>query len=110
VHTDDISKHLMIYDKTHLKDPVLLISFTTSICKKIDIEYYMLDTFGLYLFLNAKGKPSLVSMLTEHELSRIVDIGVESEEVSPDIIEVLKTRECMLVSHDRSGQLPPVSE
>jgi hypothetical protein len=70
----------------------------------------MLDTFGSYLFLNADGHPSLLSILTEHEVNRIVEIGIESGEVPSDIIEVLKTREYMLVSHSCSGQLPPVSE
>jgi CheY-like chemotaxis protein len=109
-HTDDISKHLMICDKTHLKDPVFANFFFNICLSKTYVEYYMLDTFGSYLFLNARGQPSLLSVLTECEMERIVDIGIESGEVSSDIIEGLKSREYMLVSHSRSGQLPPINE
>jgi CheY-like chemotaxis protein len=110
VHTDDVSKHLSIYDKTHLKDPVFANFFFNTCLSRTYVEYYMLDTFGGYLFLNAKGQPSLLSVLTENEMNRIVDIGLESGEVSPDIIRGLQSREYMLVSHNRSGQLPPLSE
>jgi CheY-like chemotaxis protein len=109
-YTDDISKHLSVYDKTHLKDPIFANFFFNTCLSRTYVEYYMLDTFGGYLFLNSKGQPSLLSVLTEYEMSRIVDIGIESGEISNDVLEGLKSREYMLVSHDRSGQLPPISE
>ncbi|MDR0678398.1 MAG: hypothetical protein LBF44_02575 [Holosporaceae bacterium] len=109
-HTDDISRHLSVYDKTHLKDPIFANFFFNTCLSRTYVEYYMLDTLGGYLFLNSKGQPSLLSVLTEYEISRIVDIGIESGEASCDVLDGLKSREYMLVSHNRAGQLPPMTE
>ena len=70
----------------------------------------MLDTFGSYLFLSSSGKASLLSVLTESEINRIIEVGRESDEITQDIMEGLQSRECMLVCHNRYGTLPPVKE
>ncbi|MDR2724333.1 MAG: hypothetical protein LBB25_04000 [Holosporaceae bacterium] len=109
-HANDIFKHLSVYDKTHLQDPVFS-NFFSGICSKKDyIEYYMLDVFGGYLFLSSSGEPSLLSVLTEYEMSRIIEIGKESGEISTEALKGLESREYMLVSHNCSGQLPPINE
>ncbi|MDR2107354.1 MAG: hypothetical protein LBO73_02450 [Holosporaceae bacterium] len=110
IHTDDISKHLSIHDQTHLKDPVFANFFFNNCLNNEYVEYYMLDTFGGYLFLSSDGRPSFLSVLTEHEISRIVNIGIESGEISRTVLEGLESREYILVSHSRTGQLPPISE
>jgi CheY-like chemotaxis protein len=110
IHTEDISKNLSVYGKTHLRDPIFA-NFFSSICEGKDyVEYYMLDTLGGYLFLDAEGNPSFLCVLTEPEISRVVDIAIESGEVAQDILEALQSREYMLVSHNCSGQLPPLEE
>jgi hypothetical protein len=110
IHSDDIFKHLSIYDKTHLKDPIYANFFSEVCAKKDYVEYYMLDVFGGYLFLSSSGEPSMLSILTEHEGSRIIETGIESGEISPEVLAALESREYMLVSHNCSGQLPPISK
>ncbi|MDR2645734.1 MAG: hypothetical protein LBC04_00940 [Holosporaceae bacterium] len=110
IHTDDVFRYLSIYDRTHLKDPVYANFFTGICAKKNHVEYYMLDGFGGYLFLTASGEPSLLSVLTEHEMERLIEIGIESGEISANVLRGLESREYMLVSHNCAGQLPPISE
>ncbi|MDR0753227.1 MAG: hypothetical protein LBE95_00975 [Holosporaceae bacterium] len=109
-HTDDVFRYLSIYDRTHLKDPVYANFFAGICAKKNYVEYYMLDVFGGYLFLTASGDPSLLSVLTEHEMERLIEIGIESGEISTKVLKGLESREYMLVSHNCTGQLPPISE
>ena len=110
VYTEDLSKHLSPNDKTHLKDPIFANFFYNTCLNKTFVEYYMLDNFGSYLFMNAQGQPSMLSVLTEYEMERIVTIGKESGEMTPDVEEGLKSREYMLVCHNRNGTLPPIAD
>jgi len=110
IHTGDVSKHLSVYEKTHLNDPIFANFFFNACMSKAYVEYYMVDMFGGYLFLNAKGQPSLLSVFPEHELSKMIDIAEESEDVAPDVLNGLKSGEYMLVYHNRFGQLPPLNE
>jgi CheY-like chemotaxis protein len=109
-YTDDIFKYLSVYRKNHLKDPVFAGFFSSVCANRSYEEYYMLDSLGSYLFLNPNGQASFLSVLTEDEMEKIVAVGVESGEIAPDVYEILRSREYMLVSHSRTGELPPVSE
>ncbi|MDR2766350.1 MAG: hypothetical protein LBB63_02705 [Holosporaceae bacterium] len=110
IFTECLSHHIAANDRTRFKDPVFA-SFFSNICmSKNYVEYYMLDSFGSYLFMNAKGQTSLLSVLTESEIERIIDIGIESGEIAADVLELLRTREYMLVYHSRDGSLPPIAE
>jgi hypothetical protein len=68
----------------------------------------MLDTFGSYLFLDSQGRAQMLNVLTENELSKIVEIGVESGEMNTDVLQKLQSRRYMLAYHNRAGVLPPV--
>jgi hypothetical protein len=70
----------------------------------------MLDIFGGYVFLNSRREASFLSVLSETEMSNIVEMGRESEEISTNVLTALECREYMLVSHNCSGQLPPIGE
>ncbi|MDR3180128.1 MAG: response regulator [Holosporaceae bacterium] len=108
IHTEDISKHLSVLDRGHLSDPIFAdFFFSKCFCGDM-IEYYMLDTFGSYLIMNEVGKMSMLSILTEHELCRLIEIGIESEEISGEVLNKLQSRKYILVSHERTGLLPPV--
>jgi CheY-like chemotaxis protein len=109
-YSGDLARHLSIYDKTHLKDPIFANFFFNTCLSNDFIEYYMLDGFGSYIFLTAQGQSNLLSVLTEHESEKIVKIGIESGEIATSVLEILQSREYMLVSHNRNGQLPPISE
>lgn len=111
IYTDDISKYLSAGgEKTFLADPVFAKFFYSNCLGKEFVEYYMLDSFGGYMFLDSRGQPSFLSVLTESELNRIISVGEESGEASEDVLNKLKSREYMLVSHNRFGQLPPMSD
>jgi CheY-like chemotaxis protein len=110
IYTDYISKHLSIVDGSHLNDPVFA-NFFSKVYESDDyIEYYMLDAFGSYLFLKSDGQAKMLCVLTESEISRIVEIGLESDEIGEDVLSKLQSRKYMLVSHSRVGLLPPISE
>ncbi|MDR2781842.1 MAG: response regulator [Holosporaceae bacterium] len=110
LHTDDISKHLSVLDRGHLSDPIFADFFFSKCFRGDMIEYYMLDTLGSYLFMNEVGKMSMLSVLTEHELCRMTEIAIESEEISEEVLTKLQSRKYILVSHERTGLLPPVSQ
>ncbi|MDR1561258.1 MAG: hypothetical protein LBS23_02790 [Holosporaceae bacterium] len=110
IYTSDISKHLALLSQTHLNDPVFAHFFSNVCLGKSYVEYYMIDNFGSYLFLTAKGQTGMLSVLTEKEMERIIKIGIESGEIASNVLEALQSREYMLVSHNRTGLLPPISE
>jgi CheY-like chemotaxis protein len=105
-YTDALSKYFPLNHRTHLKDPAFSNFFFTTCLDKSCVEYYMLDSFGGYLFLNADGKPTFLCVLTEDEMSRLVNLAIELGEVSQDVVDKLKSREYMLAFHNRYGQLP----
>ncbi|MDR2681727.1 MAG: hypothetical protein LBB29_01610 [Holosporaceae bacterium] len=109
-HTEDISKHLSGSDRGPLNDPIFADFFFSKCFVKDMTEYYMLDTFGSYLFMNEIGEMSMLSLLTEHEMCRLIEVGIESQEISEEVLNKLQSRKYMLVSHERTGLLPPVSE
>lgn len=109
-YTADLSRHLSASDRARLKDPIFANFFFNACLNKTFVEYYMLDTFGSYLFLNQSGKASLLSVLTEAEMQTLIDIGVDSGEMTKDVEEGLRSREYMLVYHSRTGTLPPIDQ
>ena len=110
VYTSDLMKHLPAKDMNNLRDPIFANFFYGTCLNRDYIEYYMLDTFGSYLFLKENGQASLLSMMPESEIDRIIEIGVDSEEISDEVLVGLRSHEYMLVLHNRAGILPPISE
>lgn len=109
-YTDYISKHVSVGESTHLNDPIFANFFSKIFLSDDFVEYYMLDVFGSYILLKSDGSVKMLNVLTESEISRIIDTGVESEEIDPDVLQKLQSRKYMIVSHSRIGLLPPVSE
>lgn len=109
-HTIDLSRHLHSYDKIFFEDPVFA-NFFCHLCKtKTFSEFYMLDNLGSYLFLTKKGSASALHVITEHEMSKLIEVGIESEEISDYVLHCLRSGEFMIASHNRSGTLPPIAE
>lgn len=107
-YTEDLIKILNFSHKCHLKDPVFA-NFFHDICDtKNYVEYYMLDVFGSYLFLGERGEASMLSVFTENEIDKLVKFGEESCEIAPHVLNSIRSREYMLVYHDRNGMLPPI--
>ncbi|MDR3187041.1 MAG: hypothetical protein LBT63_01240 [Holosporaceae bacterium] len=109
-YTESVFKYLPAHEKNHLRDPIFAGFFSNICATKSHEEYYMLDGLGSCLFLDPQGRASLLSVLTEDEMEKIVSVGLESGEIAMDVEEILRSREYMLVSHSRTGKLPPVSE
>lgn len=109
-YTNYVSKHISALEVTHLNDPIFA-DFFFKFCKQNTyIEDYMLDECGSYLFLDAVGNTSLLSVVTENELCRLIEIGIQSEEIEQEVLDKLRSRKYMLVSHNRIGTLPPIAE
>ncbi|GHU11696.1 hypothetical protein FACS189449_03700 [Alphaproteobacteria bacterium] len=109
-HTENVTKNLSVLGKSHLEDPIFADFFFSKCFVNGIVEYYMLDTFGSYLLMDEYGKVSTLSVLTEHEMCRLIEIGIESDEIASDVLNKLQSRKYMLISHERTGLLPPVSE
>lgn len=109
LYTSDLLKCLPAKEINNLRDPILANFFYGTCLNRNYIEYYMLDTFGSYLFLREDGKASLLSMMPEAEIDKIIEIGVDSEEISDEVLVGLRSHEYMLVLHSRTGTLPPIS-
>lgn len=109
-YTADLMRCLSVKELSNLKDPILTNFFYGTCLNRDYIEYYMLDTFGSYLFLREDGHASLLSMMPDSEMERIIEIGVDSEEISAEVLRGLRSREYMLVLHSRTGALPPISQ
>ena len=110
VYTSDLMKHLPMKDMNNLRDPILANFFYGTCLNRNYIEYYMLDTFGSYLFLREDGQANLLSVMPESEVDRIIEIGIDSEEISDEVLSGLQSHEYMLVFHSRTGALPPITE
>ena len=110
IYTSDLMKHLPTKDINNLRDPIFANFFYGTCLNRDYIEYYMLDTFGSYMFLKENGEASFLSMMPESEIDRIIEIGVDSEEISDEVLVGLRSHEYMLVLHNRTGTLPPISD
>lgn len=109
-YTDYIAHYLTIHGNNFLNDPAFVSFFKDRCLSPQYIEYYMLDCFGSYLLLEENGKVIFLSVLTEDEMQKIVEIGIDSEEIEPTVLENLQSREYMLVHYNEEGLLPPVKE
>jgi CheY-like chemotaxis protein len=109
VKTSEIASHLYSHEYSHLKDPIFADFFFKSYFADKYVEYYMLDAYGSYMFLDGSGQASVLSVMSENELGKIVRFGIESG-ISSDVLQKLQSRKFLLVSHRRDGQLPPVAE
>lgn len=109
IYTSDLMKCLPTKEINNLRDPIFANFFYGTCLNRGYVEYYMLDTFGSYLFLREDGRANLLSMMPESEIDRIIEIGVDSEEISEEVLVGLKSHEYMLVLHNRNGTLPPIS-
>lgn len=109
-YTDYIAHYLTIHGNNFLNDPAFVNFFRSRCLAPQYIEYYMLDCFGSYLLLEDSGKTILLSVLTEDEMQKIVEIGIDSGEIDPMVLEDLQSREYMLVHYDKAGLLPPVRD
>lgn len=107
-YTDYVSHYLAIQGNDFLKDPVFVNFFNSTCLSKQYIEYYMLDRFGSYLLLEKSGRAVLLSVLSEEEMQRIVEVGMDSGEAEERVLSLLQSREYMLVSHNKEGMLPPI--
>lgn len=109
-YSENISRYLSVYGKTHLRDPIFA-NFFNKLCDTINFsEYYMLDSFGSYLFLDEKGHANFLCVLTEYEMEKLIETAQESEEIEPETLAGLQSKELMLAYHNRRGTLPPISE
>ena len=84
--------------------------FHHSCLSKSYTEYYLLDANGSYLFLTESGQASLLSVTSDKEIDRLIQVAKDSGDSPAGIIEDLQSREYMLVHHSRHGTLPPVNE
>lgn len=109
-YTNYISKHISTIEATHLMDPIFADFFFKLYRQNDYIEDYMLDECGSYLFLDEDGNASMLSVVTENEICRLIEIGIQSEDIETDVLNKLQSRKYMLVSHNRMGTLPPISE
>ncbi|MBE6447230.1 MAG: response regulator [Alphaproteobacteria bacterium] len=109
-YTEDLVKYLPTGSAEHLKDPVFANFFRHACLNKSYTEYYLLDPGGSYLFLSESGQPSLLSVATESEVDRLIQVATDSGDAQSDMLADLRSKEYMLVYHSRSGTLPPVSE
>ncbi len=110
IYTIDLLKHMSLMDCNHLRDPVFANFFYNTCLNRNYIEYYMLDTFGSYLFLTENGQPFLLSVTNENEMDKLIQIAIDSGDAQEEVLNSLKSREYMLVNYNQSGQLPPVIE
>lgn len=110
IYTNLILQHASSTEFVHLKDPVFFDFFSRLYARGDYIEYYMLDPYGSYLMVRANGSCRMLSVLTEIEAARLMDVAIESGEADDDTLGRLQSREYMLVYHNRNASLPPVSE
>ncbi|MDR1362391.1 MAG: hypothetical protein LBJ16_04225 [Holosporaceae bacterium] len=110
IYTSGISKYMFMSERNHLNDSVFADFFYKNCCQSELQEYYMLDVFGSYLLMDDHGVTHTLSVLTEREMDRLVEVGLESGEIADDVLKKLQSRKYMLSSHSRNGMLPPISE
>ena len=110
LYSNDLIKYLPSDCSGHLKDPVFANFFHHSCLSKSYTEYYLLDTNGSYLFLTESGQASLLSVTSDNEIDRLIQVAQDSGDAPVGVIEDLQSREYMLIHHSRHGTLPPVYE
>ncbi len=109
-YSENISRYLSVQGKTHLRDPIFA-NFFNKLCDCVNFcEYYMLDSFGSYVFFDENGQASFLCVLTEYEMDQLIETAKESGEISGDTLKSLESKEFMLAYHNRRGALPPISE
>ena len=109
-YTNYVTKHVSIVGSTHLSDYIFSDFFSKVYSSGNYVESYMLDAFGSYLLMDADGKANILSVMTENELSKLIEIGIASEEIDPVVLAQLQSRKYLIAFHDRLGTLPPIAE
>lgn len=96
------------YNFSSLNDPIFF-EFLMRIFKGGNfVEGYMLDTFGSYLFMKANGEGKILNVLTNSEISELIEIAEKSDEIDAEVLEKIRSRKYMLV-YDHSN-IPQVSD
>ncbi len=87
-----------------LNDPVFPKLFR-QICEENHVaEYYLTDTFGSYLFLDADAKPSWLAVKDESGMRGTYEIGRDSDTPFPsEMLEEIKSRKKVLYLYDEGG-------
>jgi FixJ family two-component response regulator len=110
IFSEHISSNVLHDDINHLDDPIFSSLVSEFFSSDDFCEYYMLDTFGSYMFLKPNGNVKLLNVLTENEANKVIEIGIESGEIDSEVLKKLQSREYIVVSYNSSGSLPPISE
>lgn len=87
-----------------LNDPVFPKLFK-QICEENNVvEYYLTDTYGSYLLLNADAKPSWLAVKDESGMEGTYEIGRDSDTpFPPEMLEEIKNRKKVLYLYEDGG-------
>ncbi len=108
-YTRNLISFLPRNKKIALKDPVFANFFHNECLDRSYVEYYLLNTSGSYLFLTAEGHISLLSVLTESNIESLIDFGINSGEISDEVLNSLQSRNYILSWHDTTNEILSVS-
>lgn len=70
------------------------------------VEYYLIDESGSFLMLTEDGCVKTLNVISETEISRLIDVAMASGEADGDCLKKLRSRKYMLACHEKV----PVSE
>lgn len=108
-YTKNLIRFLPESDKSALRDPVFANFFHNECLDRSYVEYYLLNTSGSYLFLTADGHTSLLSVMTEFDIENLLNIGINSGEISDEVLISLQSGNYILSWHDAIDETLSIS-
>lgn len=99
-YTRNLIKFFPESHKIALRDPVFANFFHNECLDRSYVEYYLLNMSGSYLFFTAEGRASLLSVLTEANIESLIDTGINSGEISDEVLYSLQSRNYILSWHN----------
>lgn len=89
----------------HYPDDPVFSEFFSEICKNNDVtEYYLLDIYSSYLFLDFEGNPSWLAMKNEEGMRGAYDFAYNADEPFPsDMLEDMEKNKKILFLYEKIG-------
>lgn len=93
-----------------LDDPVFIELFQKILRDHAFIEYYLVDTYGSFLFFDAQSQPSWLIVKNEEEMEGYYETAELSNDVPESILEPLRKREKIVYFHTNGDYLIHASQ
>jgi hypothetical protein len=93
-----LSQKALNEDLMYLSDPVFIDFFNQLIANQKIVEYYLLDEYGSFLFLDAQAKPSWLIVKSAQDMQEFYEFATY-QDAPLEILEIFKNKNMVPYFH-----------